>query len=254
MFPKIADWGKFVTRVSLVCQFILDSVLKKDPNCHVISIDEKTAIQATERTVQIAPISKGGHKRKEYEYIRHGITTLIAANNVENGQVINAYLGQTRNEKDYCDFIKQTVYRLPEMDRVILMADQLNTHMSESLVLWIAQIEEYQIEGLGEKGKSGILKSMETRRAFLEREEHRIRFIFTPKHCSWLNPIENWFAKLQRHTIKNGNFSSVNELESKIKDYITFYNNCLAKPLKWKFKGFDKAQKLFNLNCQKFKS
>ena len=140
------------------------------------------------------------------------------------------------------------------MDRIILLSDQLNTHMSESLVLWIAQTEEYEIGELGKKGKGGILKNMETRRTFLEREEHRIRFIFTPKHCSWLNPIENWFAKLQKHTIKNGNFHSVDNLESKIKDYIIFYNNCLAKPLKWKFKGFDKAQKLFNFNCQKFKS
>jgi len=254
LFPKIDDWDEFVARVSLVCQFILDSVLRKDPNCHVISIDEKTAIQATQRTVQVAPISKGGHKRKEYEYIRHGITTLIAATNVENGQLINAHLGQTRNEEDYSDFVKQTVFSLPEMDRIIILSDQLNTHVSESLVRWIAQTQEYQTDELGVKGKSGILKNMETRRAYLEREQHRIRFVFTPKHCSWLNPIENWFAKLQRHTIRNGNFSSVNELESRIETYITFHNNCLAKPLKWKFKGFDKAQKLFNLNCQKIVS
>ncbi len=94
--------------------------------------------------------------------------------------------------------------------------------MSETLVRWIAQMEEYDEQQLGIKGQSGILKNMETRRAFLEREYHRVRFTFTPKHCSWLNPIENWFAKLQKHVIKNGNFSSVNQLQCKIEHYITF--------------------------------
>lgn len=226
-------------RVALVCQFILDSVLRKHPNRHVISIDEKTGIQAIERAKSAAPKSKGAHQRVEYEYIRHGTTTLIAANNVENGQVINYHMGDTRDETDYADFVKGTIHALPEMDQVIILSDQLNTHMSETLVRWIAECEGYD-EGLGTKGREGILKNMVTRRRFLEKEEHRIRFVFTPKHCSWLNPIENWFAKLQRHVISNGNFSSVEELQSKIEAYVAFYNECLAKPLKWKFKGFDK--------------
>lgn len=226
-------------RVALVCQFILDSVLRKHPNRHVISIDEKTGIQAIERAKSAAPKSKGAHQRVEYEYIRHGTTTLIAANNVENGQVINYHMGDTRDETDYADFVKGTVNALPEMDQVIILSDQLNTHVSETLVRWIAECEGYD-EGLGKKGREGILKNMVTRRRFLEKEEHRIRFVFTPKHCSWLNPIENWFAKLQRHVISNGNFSSVEELKIKIEAYVAFYNECLAKPLKWKFKGFDK--------------
>lgn len=237
-------------RVALVCQFILDSVLLKYPNRHVISIDEKTGIQAIQRTTGTAPKSKGAHRRVEYEYVRHGTTTLIAANNVENGRLINYHLGPTRDEVDYADFVKGTVAELPEMDQIIILSDQLNTHLSETLVRWIAQSEEYD-QDLGIKGVKGILKNMETRRQFLENEQHRIRFVFTPKHCSWLNPIENWFAKLQRHVITNGNFSSVKELQSKIEAYIAFYNECLAKPLRWKFKGFDKARKLVNANCQK---
>ena len=214
----------------------------------MISVDEKTGIQAIERMTGTAPVSKGGHQRVEYEYTRHGTTTLIVAVNVENGRLINTHLGPTRTEIDYLDFIKQTVFDLPQMDKIVILADQLNTHVSESLVRWIAEEQGYD-EELGEKGNSGILKSMETRKTFLERPEHRIRFVFTPKHCSWLNPIENWFAKLQRHTIKNGNFISVKELESKIEAYIAFYNECFAKPLKWKFKGFDKARRLHNSYC-----
>jgi len=212
-------------------------------------VDEKTGIQAIERMVGRAPESKGGHNRIEYEYIRHGTTTLIAANNVENGKLINYHLGPTRDEIDYADFIKQTVNALPEMDQIIILADQLNTHLSETLVRWIAQIEEYE-QDLGSKGKKGILKSKTSRKEFLETKHHRVSFVFTPKHCSWLNPIENWFAKLQGHVIKNGNFSAVKELETKIEAYIAFYNQNLAKALKWKFKGFHNSKKLCNIYCQ----
>jgi len=216
----------------------------------VISVDEKTAIQALERHQERGPNSKGGQKRVEFEYIRHGTTTLMAAIGVEQGKLLRQHVGPTRNEKDFADFIKKVVAPIPEMDKVVLLADQLNTHVSATLVLWIAQREQYDNSQLGEKGKSGILKNMETRRTFLENPDHRVRFIFTPKHCSWLNPIENWFAKLQRHIIRNGNFSSVKELEHKILAYGDFYNTCLAKPLKWKFKGFEKNKKLANLNLQ----
>lgn len=232
-------------RVAVVCQFIVDAVALKYPNRHVISIDEKTGIQAIERKQGRAPKSKGGHHRVEYEYIRHGTTTLMAATHVENGRVIHYHLGPTRDEVDYADFVKLTVDQLPEMDQVIILSDQLNTHVSQTLVRWIAELEEYD-QDLGIKGAYGILKSMNTRRAFLERAHHRVRFVFTPKHCSWLNPIENWFAKLQRHVITNGNFSSVKELQSRIVAYVDFYNQSLAKPLNWKFKGFNKAID----NCQ----
>ena len=117
------------------------------------------------------------------------------------------------------------------------------------MVKWVAK--EVGFEGdLGKKGVSGILKNMVSRQAFLEEEQHRIRFVYTPKYCSWLNPIENWFAKLQRHIITGGSFCSVEQLEQDIKAYIEFYNRCLVKPLKWKFKGFYKAKKLKNINCR----
>lgn len=247
MFPKIESWPAFAKRVALVCHFILLSISKKNPNIHVISIDEKTGIQAISRKTGTAPISKGGHTRKEYEYTRNGTTTLIAAVNVENGEAFSIYLGPTRTEEVYCAFTQQTVYQLPELDKIIILSDQLNTHMSASLVRWIAEQEECD-EDLGEKEKYGILKSMESRKAFLERAEHRVQFVFTPKHCSWLNPIENWFAKLQRHVVTNGNYSSVNELECKIRDYVKYHNRCLAKPLNWKFKGFEKNRELHNIS------
>ncbi len=218
----------------------MSSISRKSPNFHLLSIDEKTGIQALERYEERGPKSRGYKKRKEYEYVRHGTTTLIAAVNVEDGKVIGHHQGQTRDEADYYGFIKRVVDKLPELDKVTILSDQLNTHVSESLVIWVAQMEEYDQSELGVKGKQGILKSMESRRCFLERSTHRVRFVFTPKHCSWLNPIENWFAKLQRHIITNGNFTSIADLESKIERYIDFYNRDLAKSINWKFKGFNK--------------
>lgn len=133
---------------------------REQPNLHVISVDEKTGIQALERLEANAPKSKGGHLRKEYEYERHGTTTLIAAIHVENGKVFNHALGPTRTEIDYCNFMKKTIYKLPEMDKVVVLSDQLNTHLSESLVRWIGEVEGYDDMELGIKGKSGFLKNM----------------------------------------------------------------------------------------------
>ena len=246
LFPKIDNWDKFVARVKKICDVIVSSINKEDANVQVISVDEKTGIQAIERKEENAPKSKGGHLRREYEYQRHGTTTLICSINVENGKSVHHHLGKTRTEVDFSNFMKATVNKLPELDNIIVLSDQLNTHVSESLVRWIGEEEEYSEEELGIKGKKGILKNMKTRKAFLENENHRIQFLFTPKHCSWLNPIENWFAKIQRHVIKNGNFLSVHELEAKLEKYIDFYNNILSKPLNWNFKGFDKDKILFN--------
>lgn len=244
MYPKIEDWDWFVERVKLICSLILQSIGQQSPNYHLLSVDEKTGIQALERYEERGPKSKGFKKRKEYEYVRHGTSTLIAGVNVENGKVISYHQGQTRTEDDYCEFIKEMVDQLPELDKVVILADQLNTHVSESLVIWIAELEEYETTELGGKEKSGILKSMKSRRSFLERSHHRVQFVFTPKHCSWLNPIENWFAKLQRHIISKGNFTSISDLETKIERYISFHNNELAKAINWKFRGFTKGKKL----------
>lgn len=212
----------------------------------MLSVDEKTGIQALERTEGIAPQSKGSHRRREFEYIRHGTTSLMAAVDVGKGEIVSHRIHLTRNEEDFVAFVKVTVAKYPKEDEVVIVADQLNIHKSESLVSWVAEQIGFNAD-LGIKGYKGILKNMQSRQSFLENESHRIRFVFTPKHCSWLNPIENWFAKLQRHVIRNGNFSSVDALENKIESYISFYNRCLIKPLKWKFKGFIKAKELKNL-------
>lgn len=248
LFPKIDNWDKFAVRVSLICQLIISSIRGDYKNIHLLSVDEKTGIQALERKEALMKV--GQIKKQEYEYKRNGTTTLIAAQNVSDGEMVKIHLGQTRDENDFLEFCKQTVALFPKEDKVIFLADQLNTHKSASLVEWIANETGFKGD-LGKKERRGILKSMTTRMVFLEKEEHRIRFVYTPKHCSWLNPIENWFGKLQRHIITGGIFSSVSELECKIRNYVRYYNQCMLKPLKWKFKGFTKGKILQNINMPK---
>lgn len=224
---------------------IIQAIKGIRPDCHVISVDEKTGIQALSRHEQRAPHSKGLQKRKEFEYKRNGTTCLIGAFDVAQGQLIHEKIQPTRTEEDFHDFTQQVIQKYPEDDEIVFLADQLNTHLSESLVRLVATTINFDGD-LGKKRRAGILFDKKSRKAFLENPEHRVRFVYTPVHCSWLNPIENWFAKLQRHIIKNGNFSSVKELENKIKQYIEYYNKCLVKPLNWKFKGFTKNKPITN--------
>lgn len=246
LFPKIKDWTSFVVRVNLVCDLILESVQGLYPRRYVLSVDEKTSIQALERIEGRGPDSKGRCRRKEFEYVRNGTTGLMAAIDVGKGNIVQQMLHPTHTEEDFATFIQMIVPLYSPGDEVVIMADQLNTHLSESLVLYVAEQIGFKGE-LGIKGKKGILKNLQSRKDFLEDQGHRIRFVYTPKHCSWLNPIENWFAKLQRHVITNGNFSSIKELNDKIEDYINYHNLYLCKPLKWKFNGFIKGTPLKNI-------
>lgn len=204
----------------------------------VVSTDEKTGIQALERKHPTKPMKPGLIERPEFEYIRHGTQCLIANFLVATGQIIAPSIGPTRTEVDFANHIEQTVATNPEADWIFVV-DQLNTHKSESLVKLVIRLCDLDIDDqqLGVKGKSGILKSMATRQAFLERQFLRIHFVYTPKHASWLNQIEIWFGILVRKLLKRASFTSADELRQRILDFIDYFNQTMAKPFKWTYKG-----------------
>ncbi len=202
---------------------------------HVMSTDEMTGIQALERLHPSLPLLPGHVEHQEFEYKRHGTQSLIANLDVATGQVVTPSIGPTRTEADFAAHILQTLQTDPT-DAWIFITDQLNTHQSESLVRLVAAQCAIQ-EDLGIKGKSGHLASMSTRAAFLSDPSHRIRFVYTPKHSSWLNQIEIWFSILVRRLLSRLNCRSVQELQNRILAFITYYNRTINGAFHWTYKG-----------------
>lgn len=201
----------------------------------MVSTDEKTGMQALERIHPTKPTRPGLTERREFEYKRHGTLCLIANFDVVTGRAIAPSIGPTRTEEDFTGHMAQTIDTDPDATWVFVL-DQLNTHKSESLVRLVA--ERCGItDDLGIKGKEGILKSMPTRKAFLENPEHRIRIVYTPRHASWLNQVEIWFSILSRRALKRATFGSIDQLRQRLVDFIEYFNAVLAKPFRWTYAG-----------------
>jgi len=219
-----------------ICQLYQQAQELSINNIHLISTDEMTGIPALERAYPTDTMKPGKIEFQEFEYIRHGTLSLIASWDVANGGIYHSHVGPTRNEYDFNHHIATIIATKPS-DEWIFVTDQLNTHKSESLVRLVATNCGIDMD-LGIKGKSGILHSMDSRAAFLTDTSHRIRFVYTPKHSSWLNQIECWFSILMRRLIRRGNFTSTNNLKCQIVNFIDYFNRTLAKPFVWKFLGY----------------
>ena len=231
------DTDAFRQQVITVCECYQAAPARlKDEGIHTVCVDEKTGIQALERIAPTKPMRPGQVEKQEFEYVRHGTQTLIANFEVATGEVIAATVQPTRDENDFARHIEQTIATDPE-GGWIFVGDNLTTHCSATLVLVIAAQCGVPAESLGKKGKSGVLRSVSTRKAFLLDTSHRVRFVYVPKHTSWLNQVEIWFSVLARRVIRRGSFRSTDDLRDRILRFIEYFNDTMAQPYKWTYAG-----------------
>lgn len=172
----------------------------------VLSIDEKTSIQALERKEVIVTPRPGQPGLYESEYIRHGTTCLFACFNIGTGKVMG-WCNPTRKQPDFLKFLDQVADHHPT-GVVHLVLDNLNTHVSQPVRDWNHQHGD------------------------------RFRIHFTPLHASWLNQVEIWFGLLQRERLKHSSFSSIDDLTSALYRYIDQWNRERAHPFEWTWKGY----------------
>ena len=242
---KYEDYETYSAKIRAINQLYGDAASLLNNDVLVYCTDEMTGIQALERESPDKKVLPGMCAKEEFNYIRHGTTSLIGFFCVQTGQVMTPYLKPTRTADDFVEAIASVIDANPEKEHAFVL-DNLNIHKSVALVRYVAQKIGYA-GPLGIEKKIGILKNSETRTAFLSDTSHPIRFYYVPIHCSWMNQIEIWFGVLNRQLIRHNSFKSVEEMEMLIRDYVTQYNNLFAHPYNW---SYDDVPPLSNFSAE----
>jgi putative transposase len=200
----MSDYSRpeFEERLGEICGMYVDP----PENVLVVSLDEKTGIQAKAPTKPDIPPAPGKPARREHEYTRNGTQCLFAALKVHHGEVLGM-ASKTRNRWDLIRFLDHLDSEIPvvEGQQIVAVSDNLSTRGTEEVQAWL-------------------------------NEHPRWSFQFTPKHASWLNQIEIFFSILWRRLLKHGIFTSETDLAEQMLAYIETYNQT-ARPFKWTYTG-----------------
>jgi len=178
--------------------------LNPPENALVLSVDEKTQIQALDRTQPELPLRSGLAKRHTATYKRHGTVALIAALAVHQGQITAEPIDKNNNEA-FLAFLKKLYRKYPGVHLHVIV-DNLNVHKHKNVAKWVGS-------------------------------KKRITMHFTPTYASWLNQIEIWFNILTRDVLKGGIWHSKQQLVDQLMEYVKTYNNTRAKPFNWTYKN-----------------
>ncbi len=182
---------------------IIGLYLKPPQHAAVFCVDEKTAIQALDRRDPVLPLSPGRLERHGFEYYRHGTLSLYGALNTRTGRVI-AKPAARHTSQEFVAFLADLVANQPRGQEIHMIADNLAAHKTKAVAQFLAA-------------------------------HPKVHLHYTPTYSSWLNQIENWFAKIERDVIARGVFTSVKDLARKLMRYIRHYNRA-PKPLKWMYR------------------
>ncbi len=172
-------------------------------NAVVLSVDEKTSIQALDRTQPRLPMKPHRIERLSHEYKRHGTASLLASLEVHSGQV-RAESIQRNDSTTFIRFLRRLLQAYPDKD-LYLIADNGSSHRSKKTLAWVGK-------------------------------HKRLHLTFTPTHASWLNQIEIWFGILTRQVVRRGIFKSRQELVDRLMNFIKAYNQ-EARPFEWTYTG-----------------
>lgn len=194
---KISTDPQFAEKVVDVVGLYMSS----PANALVLSMDEKTQIQALDRTQPMLPLRPGQVERRTHDYKRHGTVSLYAAMDIATGKVIGK-LTKRHRAAEFLEFLNLVDRRTKNAPVVHVILDNSSTHKTKEVAAWL--------------------------------EEHpRFHFHFTPTSASWMNAVETWFSSLERRALYRGVFSSVSELKKAIREYVAAHNKRYAKPFVW---------------------
>ena len=210
---KLSSDPLFVDKVRDIVGLYMDPPVK----AMVLCVDEKSQIQALDRTQPILPLAPGIPERRTHDYMRHGTTTLFAALDIATGEVIGQ-LHRRHRSTEFLQFLRTIEANVPAQLDVHLVMDNYGTHKTPAVKAWFARHPRFHVH-------------------------------FTPTSASWLNMVERFFRSISTDRLERGVFRSVPELISAIDEYIAVHNQN-PKPFVWTAKANDILQKVIRANRQ----